>query len=135
MTLPSGLPENVLEDEPMARFLRSSSHVAKSTGRIKYGAYLPAPDDDTSVFRREGLDDVELKKLGAEYVPNSVKHGSALILAKVIIDEGLQLIADDEPPRHANIRGWPTLDDPDLQKNKRRLKAAALAEESKWLSP
>lgn len=135
MTLESGLCDRVRPDERLARFLRSGSHVAKSTGRIKAAAFLPAPDDDTSVFRSDGMESNEIRDLAAEHVEQATVHGTALVGANHVFDEDLEVVAVEPPPRHANIRGWPTAEKPDMQKNLRRLKAAAIADESEWLSP
>lgn len=135
MNLPSGLTNEVKPVETLARFLRSSSHVAKSTGRIKAAGFLPAPDDDTSIFRVTGVEDSEIKKLGLEHVPQSAKHGAALVTARTVLEEDLKIVPHEPPARHANIRGWPTALDAQLQKNQRRLKAAAIAENATWLSP
>jgi hypothetical protein len=40
----------------------------------------------------------------------------------------LEVLADEPPPRHAAIRGWPWLDDdPDLRKAERKERAAQIA--------
>jgi hypothetical protein len=40
----------------------------------------------------------------------------------------LNVVADEPPPRHAVIRGWPVIDnDPDLQKARHKEKALILA--------
>jgi len=137
MSLLSGLTEEVQPGERLARFLRSSSHVAKHHGRIKAAAFLPAPDDDTSVFRASGLDDTEVRELGTQHVQSSTRHGTALVAAEKVYAEDLEIVPEEEegPPRHANIRGWPVSNDPEIQKNQRRLKAEAIASEANWLPP
>lgn len=135
MTLPSGLPDQVQASEILARFLRSGSHVAKSTGRVKGAAFLPAPDDDTSVFRSDDLDVISIRVLAIEHVPQAAKHGIALVPASRVFEQGLDVVPEEPPNRHANIRKWPLAEKPDLQKNLRRIKAAVIAEEAEWLLP
>jgi hypothetical protein len=134
-TLPSGLSDSIDPSERLARFLRSGSHVAKSLARVKAAAFLPAPDNDTSVFRVDGIQDTEVTALGAEHVPQSSKHGAAVLEAEWVSDEDLLVEAKEPPFRHANIRGWATLEDKVAQKLKRKSVAAILAERSQWVAP
>jgi len=136
MSLPSGLPEDVGLDEMISRVLRSSSYRRKSDNGIKPAAFLPAPDHDTSVFRVAELSGIEISNLIRSYLPDKVQNGSAIFCAQVALTEGLEFVADDHPPRHANLRGWPLYEtDEDRQKLERKCIAANLAEESRWLSP
>jgi hypothetical protein len=41
---------------------------------------------------------------------------------------GLDIIASEPPPAHANIEGWPWLDDPDIQKARQKEYASRIAE-------
>lgn len=132
--LSSGLPVLVADDEEVARSLTSSSHVTASTGRIKHNAYLPAPDDDTSVFRCSGLSVEVLHALIPE--ERHTRHGAAVVKAEVVREAGVDVIAEEPPPRHANIRGWPRHTDPDEQKARRKEVATIIAEAARhvqWL--
>lgn len=46
-SLPSGLHASVDDSETLARFCTLSSWFARQNLRVKYPAFLPAPDDDT----------------------------------------------------------------------------------------
>lgn len=107
MSLPSGLPEEIEGDEDIARFLTSSSHY--NSIAVKPVAFLPNPKNgETSVFRHgaEPLD--ELKAIAQKEVGQERKiHGAAIVKAEVICEAGVEVIAKEPPPRHADIIGWP----------------------------
>ncbi|MCH7229060.1 hypothetical protein [Haloferula sp. A504] len=135
--LPSGLSAEVDGGEPLARYCTSSSWVAKSKGRVKYQAFMPAPDDDTSVYRSEGMSDGELWAHADRYFVNAEGepyriHGAAVVEASCVSEAGIQIIPDEGPPRHANLRGWPLDADLELQKSKRKAVAKRIASEAKW---
>ena len=130
-TLPSGLPTVVRDDESLARIVIFSDWVAKSTGRVKYPAFLPAPDHETSVFRRASLTDERLWGLGAEAAKRGTLHGAAVVQTGVVRRAGLDAWACEPPPHHANLIRWPVLaNDPELQKARRKEMATEIAEEA-----
>jgi hypothetical protein len=129
--LPSGLSGLVADHEEVARSLTSSSHVSPSIGRIKHNAYLPAPDDDTSVFRCSSLSSERVFALIPE--ERRTRHGAAIVQAGVIREAGLDVLAQEPPPRHANIRGWPLHTDPDEQKARRKEIATIIAETARYM--
>ena len=134
-TLPSGLPGVVGDDESLARIVIFSKWVAESTGRIKYPAFLPAPDHETSVFRKEALTNERLWELGAEAAERGTLYGAAVVQTGVVRRAGLDALACEPPPHHANLIYWPVLgDDPELQKARRKEIATEIAEEA-WYLP
>ena len=134
--LPSGLSSEVGRDEEISRVLRHSRFRRKSDNGIKLDAFMPAPDNDTSVMRVTGLGSEQINELAVQMVPEKAKNGSALFEANVALDQGLEFFADDTPPRHANLRGWPKYEsDSERERLERRAIAAILAEESTWLAP
>lgn len=128
--LPSGLPEIVEDAEVTARYLVSSSWFAATTGRVKPNAYLPARDNDTSVFRIDVSHKEELWAVGMEVLKDRPFHGAAFVETSVIRKAGLNVVAAEPPPKHANIRGWLTSDDPELQKARRISTAQLISEEA-----
>ena len=127
--LPSGLPEIVADDEDLARVLRSSGHYSSSA--VKPSAFIPPSDGPTSVMRhgaepRDGLWELAAATLGRE----ATIHGVAICRAAVPRQEGLDVLADEPPPRHANLAGWPADADPELRKAKRKEIAVAIASRS-----
>lgn len=123
--LASGLPEDVADDEDLARFLTSSgqfnAHMAKPA------AFLPSPrDHETSVFRHGGEPRDALWAIGDEHLARI--HGAAIVKALDVRAAELDVIAAEPPPRHAAIRGWPrVVNDPELQKAQQKERAALIA--------
>ncbi|MGJ8725777.1 MAG: hypothetical protein ACSHYB_14550 [Roseibacillus sp.] len=132
MTLESSLPATVAGREKLARFVRQSRY-AKG-GRIRHDTFTPAPDNDTSVFRIEGLETEEIKALAVEHVRERSKNGAAVFLASAVKKAKLILEVKEPPPRHANIRGWSLNEDKELKTSERKLAAMVLAEESSHLA-
>ena len=127
------LTNEILPTEPLARFIRQSNYVAKTTGRIKYNAFLPAPDNDTSVFRIQDISKEQIKAMAVEHVKERSKNGAALFNANLVDKAKLDILSKEPPPRHANIRGWSMNEDPELKKSERNAAAMILAEDSKWM--
>ena len=126
--LPSGLPEVVANGEDLARFLTSSSQFTAQMA--KPAAFLPEPKHrETSVFRHGADPAAALWAIGDEIVTGSrTLHGAAIVKAGDVRVEGLNVLAEEPPLRHAAIRGWPWLDnDPELQKAKQKELAALVA--------
>lgn len=101
--------------ETIARFLTSSSYVAKSTGRIKYASYMPAPDGETSVYRVSGINKHEISDIGDKYVRapriksggKCTIHGWSEVEASVILNIKLIIEPKTIPhARHANLKNW-----------------------------
>ena len=115
-TLPSGLPEHVGDEEDLARFLTQSNQFSGS--RVKPSAFLPHPTHrNTSVFRT-GSDPARLRDTwNQSNRGNRPLRGVAICKAKHVRAAGLDVIALEPPPTHANVEGWPWLEnDVDLQK-------------------
>jgi hypothetical protein len=138
-SLPSGLEDIPSDGEPLARFVTSSGWVAKSTGRVKHQAFLPAPDDDTSVYRVDGMSQAEIWTHAEKHFVDGTgqphpHHGAAISAASVVRQAGIGVIAHEPPPKHANLRGWPKHDDPELQKSKRKEIATRIADAASFLA-
>lgn len=86
-------------------------------------------DNKLSVARHSGIPVEEAQELANEYQVKDF-YGSGVLIAKAIREESLELDANEPPPRHADIVGWPELDDPDLTKAKHKELAAKLAQEA-----
>jgi hypothetical protein len=134
-TLPSGLPKIVDDHEDLARFLTSSSQF--NAKMAKPSAFLPNPKDrETSMFRhgREPAD--ALWAIGSrEAAGERTIHGVAICKAGHIRSLALQVDAEEPPPRHAAIRGWPWGEsDPELQKAKQKELAGLIASQAALLT-
>lgn len=103
------MPNDVSPQESLARYVLQRSHF-RADGTIKHNALMPARDGKTSVFRVSGLTDSEIWNIGHDHVvPKRGKPllGRAEIMAQHVFDSNLGVEADEPPPRHANITGWP----------------------------
>lgn len=133
--LASGLPKDISDDEHLTRFLTSSSQF-NSQG-VKPSAFLPSPNDrETSVFRHSGEPKEELWRIGADHVANGrTIYGAGIVQTVNVRATQLDVSASEPPPRHAAIRGWPYLDDPELQKAQQKEKAMLIASKAILLRP
>ena len=106
------MEDSVDADEPIARFIRSHSHMRLELRRPKYSAYMPRlPEGDISVCRTEGIGATEVRAIGDQHVatPTNLIKGYCVQSADGFFKEGLDIEAAPHPhPRHANVRGWTT---------------------------
>jgi hypothetical protein len=126
--LASGLPDLVGDDEDLARFLTSSSQF--NAQMAKPAAFLPsATDRETSVFRHGSEPQAALWAIGDEHAAkNRTLHGAAIVKGCDVRVAQLEVVAEEPPPRHAAIRGWPWLDnDLDLQRAQQKERAVLVA--------
>lgn len=132
MSLPSGLPEEVGDEEPLARFLTSSGHFNSESPRPT--AFLPNPKNgETSVFRQPEEPVSALLETAVEHVAmERSPHGAAILSAKDVRDAKLDVWAKEPPPRHADIVGWPLPnDDPAIGKAQQKEIAIKLAKKAR----
>ena len=116
-------------EEPLARFIFESNKFSRSKNCVKPGAFLPEFYDgghEASVSRVIDLDILSItelgKAIGVEKEKDLLAWGE--ILVKSVVDVGLGLRVDAEPPRHAAIIGWPATK-PEQMSYAQRLAAAA----------
>jgi len=111
------------ETENLARFIFARSHYSPEKKAVKYGAFLPTRNLETSVFRADGLDESQIWTIAVDVVAQgrTTRARGDVFVATV---QGLELsVEPDESPdsRHADIRGWPR------GKSEQKLKAIQLA--------
>jgi hypothetical protein len=102
----------------------------------KPAAFLPVPKDrGTSVFRHGAEPQAALWAIGDQFVAGSrTIHGAAIVKAGEVRAAGLDVFAEEPPPRHAAIRGWPWRDnDPELQKAQQKELAILVASKAMLL--
>lgn len=119
--------EQVRPEENLTRYILHANHFSILYKRVKYAAFMPAPNGETSVFRISNLTDNEIWEIGDREVTqkrNKPLLGRADILAFHVLNNKLEIIPDNNPPRHANIIGWPR------EKSEQKLVAMELAESS-----
>jgi hypothetical protein len=110
-------------EESLSRFLTESGHFKKD--RVLHKAFEPKFDverqrRETSVFRILGLEPDLIWAIGArEIEPNRRKRvlARAEISVEIVEVEGLRVLPDEPPERHAVIVDWPEGDD---QKDRRK---------------
>jgi len=133
MTLESGLPEVVSDDENLARFLFSGRFY--KAARVLSAAFMPNPNDhETSISRKDAEPAEELWRLAPAAAPGRSLHGAAVFKARVAREARLEVVADEPPPRHAVIRGWFWDEaDPDLQRARQKEAAQVIASGSEFI--
>jgi hypothetical protein len=126
-TLPSGLDERVADEEPLARFLTQSNQF--NSLMAKPAAFLPSPKPLETSVSRHGREPLEsLWSIGLTAAGNRNLHGTAIFPARAVRAAQLEVVADEPPPRHAAIRGWPEIEnDPELRKAAHKERAALIA--------
>lgn len=127
--LPSGLAEIVADEEDLARFLTSSSLF--NAVMVKPAAFLPNPKNcETSVFRHGSIPRAPLWQIATEQVnAGRTLHGAAIVKAKHVRSAMLEVVAQEPPPRHANIVNWTSSQaDPEMAKAEQRAQAVLLAQ-------
>lgn len=98
--------------ERITRYLLNrKGRFSPNANRVKYAAFLPAPNGETSVYRTSNVTEHDIWDIGAQYV---AKPQSATIKArgdlKAIHIHNIGLLIESEPtphPLHANIVNWP----------------------------
>lgn len=119
--------------ETLTRYLFQRSHFSRTKGRVKYSAFLPISDGQTSVFRVSSLADSEIWSIGVTFVA-SVSRRTIRARADTVANEvtiiGLDVVPDPAArPRHANIVNWPE------EASKRKLFAMLLANSASLALP
>lgn len=129
--LPSGLPEHIHDNEDLARFLTSSSQFRATT--VKPSAFLPK-NGATSVFRHGSEPCDGLWQISDEHLATVRRiYGAALVEAMQVRAASLEVAGEEPPLRHANIIGWPSADDPELQKAQQIERAALIAQHAELI--
>jgi len=133
--LASGLPEQVADEEDLARYLTRSNQFSSQHQLAKPAAFLPNPkDQETSVFRHGENPAAGLWALGQHAVGEWKLYGAAIFKAHVARSVQLEVASDEPPPRHAAVRRWPWLEhDPGLQKARQVEMAAVIASSARLL--
>lgn len=110
--------DQIKENEIVTRYICSKNHYSSANKRVKFGAFMPARDNKTSVFRIDELSYEEVWQYGVKYVESKGDReifARADLKIKNIIKHNLKVTPSEPPHRHANIEGWP--DDKILQKH------------------
>lgn len=134
---------NVPPGEKITRFIRYGSHFSIVANRVRPDAFLPHKNEvDISVFRISVLNDSqvlsenEIWEIGREHVQTEDRpiKARADLLASNVDDSNLEVVPDEPPERHANIRPLP-IDNSPANRKARRALATKLANLSKLVIP
>lgn len=103
---------DVRATERISRFILSRSHYSAENQRVKYGAFMPSPSKQVSVYRTSSIDESTIWQIGSRHVaePMGKKlYARGDVGALVIFDKRLNVVAAPSPHKlHANIMGWPS---------------------------
>lgn len=99
-------------NESLARYLTSQRHYNLQTRSVRPSAFEPPSDLRLSVFRIDGLSIEQVWENGLVNVIGAMTqtrtlYGMGKIKASAVRDVHLDIDADDIPPRHACLIGWP----------------------------
>jgi len=124
----SSTQEDVAASEKISRYILTKSHFSKLNGTVKYGAFLPAPNGETSVYRTCKLSNEEIWKIGKENVSIPRKrtlYARGDTFAFVFTKKGLHVEPAPEPhPLHANVLNWSN------ENSERKMLAVEIANEA-----
>ena len=101
-------PGDLPGEEPLTRFLTHSRWL-RADGSVRAIAFIPHKHQ-VSVFLTQGLDDPCVWSIGEESVARpsgKTIHGRADITVAAAQRHELSVDVDNNPPRHANLVGWP----------------------------
>jgi len=114
MTLPSGLPLEVADGEPLARFIRQKSQYKPSTLQVRGVLFMPPRDaTELSVSRVGTLSEPAVAELGRHVVQqagNTLKGWCILETKRVRSIRKFGVVSDepdDHHHYHAHITGFP----------------------------
>jgi len=120
--------EPVDKSENLSRFVVYNRWIRSSINKVKYAAFIPDKNGDTSVFRISGITDSEIWDIGNREVAPKRKRqilGRADIITSIVISKDLKVIPSEPPERHADITGWP-------EESKQKQIALELADEAQF---
>jgi len=112
-------------EEKIARYIFDNNKIKRSILKVRHTAFMPTAGC-LSVFRIYDLSEDYIwekgEELGASRGRPVLAHAD--VKAQIILDNKLIIDPDNDPPRHANIVGWP-IDD-----SAAKLKALELADKA-----
>jgi len=120
-------PSQIDISEIITRFIVEGSKYARTKNSVRYSAFIPAPNGETSVFRVSTITLDETWEIGEMVADQRGKtlYGKADVGVAVIENTGLRVEPDTRPhPLHANIIDWPT------EKSEQKLMAMKIADEA-----
>lgn len=125
---PGSETRNPFDENRTSRFIRKSEEYSSSRNQVKWRAFRPHPiDRKTSVFCIDQLSDPLIWNL-ADSNLTRVDGGKIVARADIGVNEirtkGFTYEIAEPPPRHANIAGWPSPEEKDLEMSRAQELAA-----------
>ena len=116
----------------LTRYILSRNHYSPENQTVKYGAFLPRHNSESSVwevsvFRITHLPDKEIWLIGEREVAQKSRRtlrARADLSVSNVQTKKLTVALDNNPPEHANITGWP------VEQSEQKLIAIELAANS-----
>jgi len=103
-------------NDPLTRFLTTKKHLNAEERSVRHHAFLPRPSSlEVSVFQTRGLSETRIWTLAEKNIRVRKLFGRADITVVHVQDVGLRVDPDHHPSRHANIIGWPTEKDHQIE--------------------
>jgi hypothetical protein len=125
--------DSVVASEQIARYILSARYFSITKRTVKYGAYMPAPNGETSVYRISNIAENEIWDIGRKYVAGPSKRtlrARGDTTAELITKTGLEISPETTPhPLHANIVNWPS------EKDEQKMLAVEIANEATLVTP
>ena len=119
---------SIAQNDKIGRYLFQRSHFVPTKRRVKYGAFLPSSNGQTSIFRISGLTEDQIWDIGQNVVARISQRtlkARGDIFASHITNEELLIEPDTNIHElHASIIGWPE------QESEKRLIAIKLADKA-----
>jgi hypothetical protein len=123
--VPVAQPAPISDAERLSRYVTNDEHFSVAKNTVHFRAFLPRPrDNELSIMRTEALAEPDVWALGDSVaVPSgrSVYARGDLVAPDVrasFVDPWrLSVRADDDPPRHALIEGWPPVQQSEIRKS------------------
>ena len=115
--------------EVLSRFILQKKWYKPSDNSVKYAAFMPNKNNQTSVFRTSGISNNVIWDIGDHEVSAKLCKpilGRADVHASSVTEKDLEVIPSEPPERHADITGWPE------EASKKRVIAIELAAEARF---
>jgi hypothetical protein len=117
-----------LPSDRFSRFIHQKGDYSVDNNKVKANAFNPPRTSSRlSIFLTESLTEKEIWTIAENCVddpPNKVTKARGDLKESVVTSAGLTIDFDDNPPRHANILGWPQ------EKSERMLLAKKISDPS-----
>ncbi len=95
--------------ENLSRFILDEDHIRKKDGSVKWHAFKPPRNLRLSVYCTSGISSEEIRDIGLSRVAEPQEKpliGRADLRASVVRANGLDVVSQEPPERHADVINW-----------------------------